>query len=34
MPAVIEPGSGLEFYALSHRWGVYAPIFRGYESKT
>ena len=31
MPAVIDPVSGLEFYELSHRWGMYTPIFPGYE---
>ena len=31
MPAVVDPVSGLEFYELSHRWGMYTPIFPGYE---
>ena len=31
MPAVVDPASGLEFYELSHRWGMYTPIFPGYE---
>jgi kynurenine formamidase len=31
MPAVIDPVSGLELYELSHRWGMYTPIFPGYE---
>src|SRR6204780_5229720 len=31
MPAVIDPVSGLELYQLSHRWGMYTPIFPGYE---
>jgi kynurenine formamidase len=31
MPAVVDPGNGLEFYELSHRWGMYTPIFPGYE---
>ena len=31
MPAVIDPVSGLKFYELSHRWGMYTPIFPGYE---
>jgi kynurenine formamidase len=31
MPAVIDPEAGLEFYELSHPWGMYTPIFPGYE---
>src|SRR3982750_504309 len=31
MPAVKDPVTGLEFYELSHRWGMYTPIFPGYE---
>jgi kynurenine formamidase len=31
VPAVIDPVTGLEFYELSHRWGMYTPIFPGYE---
>ena len=31
MPAIKDPVSGLEFYELSHRWGMYTPIFPGYE---
>src|SRR6202043_1966877 len=31
MPAVIAPVRGLELYELSHRWGMYTPIFPGYE---
>src|ERR1700751_5138273 len=31
VPAVIDPVSGLELYELSHRWGMYTPIFPGYE---
>ena len=31
MPAVTDPESGLKFYELSHRWGMYTPIFPGYE---
>jgi kynurenine formamidase len=31
MPAVTDPVSGLELYELSHRWGMYTPIFPGYE---
>jgi len=31
MPAVVDPVSGLKFYELSHRWGMYTPIFPGYE---
>jgi kynurenine formamidase len=31
MPAVIDPVTGLELYELSHRWGMYTPIFPGYE---
>jgi len=31
MPAVVDPVSGLELYELSHRWGMYTPIFPGYE---
>jgi hypothetical protein len=28
---VTDPDSGLEFYELSHPWGMYTPIFPGYE---
>jgi kynurenine formamidase len=28
---VTDPDSGLELYELSHPWGMYAPIFPGYE---
>src|ERR1700756_78312 len=31
VPPVIDPVTGLEFYELSHRWGMYTPIFPGYE---
>jgi kynurenine formamidase len=31
MPAVVDPVTGLEYYELSHRWGMYTPIFPGYE---
>jgi kynurenine formamidase len=31
MAAVADPDTGLEFYELSHPWGMYAPIFPGYE---
>jgi kynurenine formamidase len=31
MPLVSDPETGLEFYELSHRWGMYTPIFPGYE---
>jgi kynurenine formamidase len=31
MVAVTDPESGLEFYELSHPWGMYTPIFPGYE---
>ena len=31
MPVVKDPVTGLEFYELSHRWGMYTPIFPGYE---
>ena len=31
MAAVKDPVSGLEFYELSHPWGMYTPIFPGYE---
>src|SRR5260370_40297479 len=31
MPAVKDPDSGVEFYELSHPWGMYTPIFPGYE---
>jgi kynurenine formamidase len=31
MAAVKDPESGLEFYELSHPWGMYTPIFPGYE---
>jgi kynurenine formamidase len=28
---VTDPDSGLEFHELSHPWGMYTPIFPGYE---
>src|SRR5436305_532211 len=31
MGVVKDPESGLEFYELSHPWGMYTPIFPGYE---
>ena len=31
MTAVTDPESGLQLYELSHRWGMYTPIFPGYE---
>ncbi len=31
MPVVKDPVTGLELYELSHRWGMYTPIFPGYE---
>jgi kynurenine formamidase len=31
MAVVTDPESGLEFYELSHPWGMYTPIFPGYE---
>ena len=31
MPATRDPENGLEFYELSHPWGMYTPIFPGYE---
>ena len=31
MPAVIDPVSKIKLYELSHRWGMYTPIFPGYE---
>ena len=31
MALVTDPKSGLEFYELSHPWGMYTPIFPGYE---
>jgi len=31
MAAVSDPESGLQFYELSHPWGMYTPIFPGYE---
>jgi kynurenine formamidase len=31
MAKVVDPKSGLEFYELSHRWGMYTPIHPGYE---
>src|SRR5262245_1136462 len=31
MAMVKDPESGLEFYELSHPWGMYTPIFPGYE---
>ena len=31
MPAVTDPVTGLQFYELSHPWGMYTPIHPGYE---
>jgi kynurenine formamidase len=31
MAVVTDPDTGLEFYELSHPWGMYTPIFPGYE---
>jgi len=31
MPVIKDPDTGLEFYELSHPWGMYTPIFPGYE---
>src|SRR6201989_2422749 len=31
MAAVKDPEAGLEFYELSHPWGMYMPIHPGYE---
>jgi kynurenine formamidase len=31
MAKVVDPNTGLEFYELSHRWGMYTPIHPGYE---
>jgi len=31
MPAVVDPVSKVKLYELSHRWGMYTPIFPGYE---
>jgi len=31
MACVTDPENGLEFYELSHPWGMYTPIFPGYE---
>src|SRR4030088_3229960 len=31
MSVVTDPETGLEFYELSHPWGMYTPIFPGYE---
>src|SRR5579862_5778690 len=31
MPAVVDPVSGLQYYELCHRWGMYTPIHPGYE---
>src|SRR5258708_12973014 len=31
MGMVRDPEAGLEFYELSHPWGMYTPIFPGYE---
>src|SRR5947199_895909 len=31
MAAVKDAEAGLEFYELSHPWGMYTPIFPGYE---
>ena len=30
MAVTKDPVSGLEFYELSHPWGMYTPIFPGY----
>src|ERR687888_115371 len=31
MSVVTDPDSGLQFYELSHPWGMYTPIHPGYE---
>src|SRR5262245_37842350 len=31
MAFVADPETGLQFYELSHPWGMYTPIFPGYE---
>jgi kynurenine formamidase len=31
MAAVTDPQTGLEYYELSHPWGMYTPILPGYE---
>ena len=31
MTQVVDPESGLAFVELSHPWGMYTPIFPGYE---
>jgi kynurenine formamidase len=31
MPVIKDPDTGLEYYELSHPWGMYTPIFPGYE---
>src|SRR5665213_4014747 len=31
MTQVVDPESGLAFVELSHPWGMYIPIFPGYE---
>ena len=31
MTQVVDPESGLAFVELSHPWGMYTPIFHGYE---
>jgi kynurenine formamidase len=31
MALTVDPENGLEFYELSHEWGMYTPIFPGYE---
>src|SRR3974377_1679647 len=31
MAQVVDPESGLAFVELSHPWGMYTPIFPGYE---
>jgi kynurenine formamidase len=31
MACVTDPVTGLEYYELSHPWGMYTPIFPGYE---
>jgi kynurenine formamidase len=31
MAVVTDPETGLQFYELSHPWGMYTPIFPGYE---
>ena len=31
MSQVVDPENGLAFVELSHPWGMYTPIFPGYE---